>query len=50
MNSDNNNIQQVRYSDEELEEFKVLILEKLAQAKESLETLIIVVAHANEDF
>lgn len=39
MNSDNNNIQQVRYSDEELEEFKVLILEKLAQAKESLETL-----------
>lgn len=41
MNSDNkkNNVQQVRYSDEELEEFKTLILEKLAQAKENLETL-----------
>ena len=30
---------QVRYSDEELEEFKALILEKLEQAKASLETL-----------
>ena len=41
MNSDNmkDNVQQVRYSDEELEEFKTLILEKLAQAKENLETL-----------
>ena len=29
----------VRYSDEELEEFKALILEKLAQAQESLEIL-----------
>ena len=29
----------VRYSDEELEEFKVLILEKLSQAQESLEVL-----------
>ena len=29
----------VRYSDEELEEFKALILEKLAQAKENLEIL-----------
>ena len=29
----------VRYSDEELEEFKALILEKLAQAEESLEVL-----------
>ena len=41
MNSDNqkNEVQQVRYSDEELEEFKALILEKLAQARENLETL-----------
>ena len=41
MNSDNkkDNVQQVRYSDEELEEFKALILEKLAQARENLETL-----------
>jgi len=30
---------QVRYSDEDLEEFKVLILEKLEQAQASLETL-----------
>jgi len=30
---------QVRYSDEDLEEFKVLILEKLEQANASLETL-----------
>ena len=30
---------QVRYSDEDLEEFKALILEKLEQAKASLETL-----------
>ena len=30
---------QVRYSDEELEEFRALILEKLAQAKANLETL-----------
>ena len=30
---------QVRYSDEDLEEFKALILEKLEQAKSSLETL-----------
>ena len=29
---------QVRYSDEDLEEFKTLILEKLEQAKASLET------------
>ena len=29
----------VRYSDEELEEFKALILEKLAQAEANLETL-----------
>ena len=29
----------VRYSDEELEEFKALILEKLEQAKENLEIL-----------
>lgn len=29
----------VRYSDEELEEFKALILEKLAQAESNLETL-----------
>ena len=29
----------VRYSDEELEEFKTLILEKLEQAKENLEIL-----------
>ena len=29
----------VRYSDEELEEFKALILEKLEQAKSNLETL-----------
>ena len=29
----------VRYSDEELEEFKVLILEKLKQAQENLEIL-----------
>ncbi len=29
----------VRYSDEELEEFKVLILEKLEQARANLETL-----------
>ena len=41
MNSDNkkSDVQQVRYSDEELEEFKALILEKLAQARESLDTL-----------
>ena len=30
---------QVRYSDEDLEEFKNLILEKLEQAKASLDTL-----------
>ena len=30
---------QVRYSDEDLEEFKALILEKLDQAKTNLETL-----------
>lgn len=30
---------QVRYSDEDLEEFKALILEKLEQAKTNLETL-----------
>ena len=30
---------QVRYSDEDLEEFKTLILEKLEQARVSLETL-----------
>ena len=30
---------QVRYSDEDLEEFKALILEKLEQARTSLETL-----------
>ena len=30
---------QVRYSDEDLEEFKALILEKLEQANNSLETL-----------
>lgn len=30
---------QVRYSDEDLEEFKILILEKLEQARASLETL-----------
>ena len=30
---------QVRYSDEDLEEFKALILEKLDQARSSLETL-----------
>ena len=29
----------VRYSDEELEEFKVLILEKLKQAQENLDIL-----------
>ncbi len=29
----------VRYSDEELQEFKAIILEKLAKAKENLETL-----------
>jgi RNA polymerase-binding transcription factor DksA len=29
----------VRYSDEELHEFKAIILEKLAKAKENLETL-----------
>jgi hypothetical protein len=29
----------VRYSDEELQEFKAIILEKLAIAKENLETL-----------
>jgi RNA polymerase-binding transcription factor DksA len=36
---DNKKTPQVRYSDEDLEEFKALILEKLEQAKASLETL-----------
>ena len=35
----NKNEPQVRYSDEDLEEFKALILEKLEQAHASLETL-----------
>ena len=35
----NKNTPQVRYSDEDLEEFKALILEKLEQARASLETL-----------
>ncbi|MBO7276506.1 MAG: TraR/DksA family transcriptional regulator [Bacteroidales bacterium] len=33
------NLNTVRYSDEELQEFKAIILEKLAKAKENLETL-----------
>lgn len=36
---DTKNTPQVRYSDEDLEEFKALILEKLDQARASLETL-----------
>ena len=36
---DINNQEKVRYSDEELEEFKVLILEKLERAHEDLELL-----------
>ena len=35
----NKNAPQVRYSDEDLEEFRVLLLEKLEQANNSLETL-----------
>ena len=36
---DINNQEKVRYSDEELEEFKALILEKLERAREDLELL-----------
>ena len=37
METSNNKV--MRYSDEELQEFKAIILEKLAKAKENLETL-----------
>lgn len=39
MEENMNNQEKVRYSDEELEEFKELILEKLARARKDLEML-----------
>jgi len=39
MEENKNNQDRVRYSDEELEEFKELILEKLARARKDLEML-----------
>lgn len=38
-NNNGENLEKVRYSDEELQEFKELILEKLAKAKEDYEML-----------
>lgn len=37
--NENNTLEKVRYSDEELEEFKELILERLAKARKDLELL-----------
>ena len=45
METSNNKV--MRYSDEELQEFKAIILEKLAKAKENLETLTEAFANAN---
>ncbi|MBR5034113.1 MAG: TraR/DksA family transcriptional regulator [Bacteroidales bacterium] len=42
-------VEKVRYSDEELQEFKEMILEKLAQAKEEYATLKAAVDHSSSN-
>ncbi len=44
----NGEVQKKRYSDEELEEFRQIILEKLVKAREDLKMLTDAYTHANE--
>ncbi|MCB0806788.1 MAG: TraR/DksA family transcriptional regulator [Bacteroidales bacterium] len=45
---DNGEVTKKRYSDEELEEFRQIILEKLEKAREDLKMLMEAYTHANE--
>jgi len=44
----NGDVMKKRYSDEELEEFRVIILDKLEKAREDLKMLMDAYTHANE--
>ena len=44
----NGDVMKKRYSDEELEEFRLIILEKLEKAREDLKMLMDAYTHANE--
>ena len=48
MEDNNGEVQKKRYSDEELEEFRQIILEKLVKAREDLKMLTDAYTHANE--
>jgi RNA polymerase-binding transcription factor DksA len=42
------NVKKIRYSDEDLEEFRLIIIEKLEKAREDLKMLTDAYTHANE--
>jgi RNA polymerase-binding transcription factor DksA len=48
MEDNNGGVQKKRYSDEELEEFRQIILDKLVKAREDLKMLTDAYTHANE--